>query len=175
MYCQGPCGHVPVPFDEGGDGESVKTKFTIRNYLAGGYSNLYIIKSEDDGVFDIFVKNVLEPYDDGKDKWVDEIKTKSKTPLQIIYYGTPGSGKSHKVKEMVEGVDENFVFRTTFHPDSDYASFVGCYKPVMEGDVIKYKFTPQVFTKAYVAAWKNQEKPVYLKEGTPHSAHLPRS
>ena len=144
------------------DGESVKTKFTIRNYLAGGYSNLYIIKSEDDGVFDIFVKNVLEPYDDGKDKWVDEIKTKSKTPLQIIYYGTPGSGKSHKVKEMVEGVDENFVFRTTFHPDSDYASFVGCYKPVMEGDVIKYKFTPQAFTKAYVTAWKNQEQAVYL-------------
>ena len=50
-------------------------------------------------------------------------------PLQTIYYGTPGSGKSHKVKEMVEGVDDNFVFRTTFHPDSDYASFVGCYKP----------------------------------------------
>ena len=50
-------------------------------------------------------------------------------PFQTIYYGTPGSGKSHKVKEMVEDVDENFVFRTTFHPDSDYASFVGCYKP----------------------------------------------
>ncbi len=53
------------------------------------------------------------------------------TPLQTIFYGTPGSGKSHKVKEMVEDVDENFVFRTTFHPDSDYASFVGCYKPKM--------------------------------------------
>lgn len=59
------------------------------------------------------------------------IVTKDKTPLQTIYYGTPGSGKSHKVKEMVEDVDENFVFRTTFHPDSDYASFVGCYKPKM--------------------------------------------
>lgn len=49
--------------------------------------------------------------------------------LQTIYYGTPGSGKSRKVKDFVEGVDEDFVFRTTFHPDSDYASFVGCYKP----------------------------------------------
>lgn len=57
---------------------------------------------------------------------------------------------------------ENFVFRTTFHPDSDYASFVGCYKPVMEGEVIKYKFTPQAFTKAYVTAWENQEQVVYL-------------
>lgn len=65
----------------------------------------------------------------------DEIKTDivcniaAATPLQTIYYGTPGSGKSHKVKKLIEGVNEDFVFRTTFHPDSDYASFVGCYKP----------------------------------------------
>lgn len=51
------------------------------------------------------------------------------SPLQTIYYGTPGSGKSHKVKKLIEGINEDFVFRTTFHPDSDYASFVGCYKP----------------------------------------------
>lgn len=81
--------------------------------------------------------------------------------LQTIYYGTPGSGKSHKVKKLIEGINEDFVFRTTFHPDSDYASFVGCYKPVMENDNIKYKFTPQAFTKAYVKAWKTRE-PVYL-------------
>lgn len=67
------------------------------------------------------------------------IKDKKKDQLyQHIYYGTPGSGKSHKVKELVKEsyIDEQeleeFVFRTTFHPDSDYASFVGCYKPVMK-------------------------------------------
>lgn len=95
--------------------------------------------------------------------WINEgfQMLNNELPLQTIFYGTPGSGKSHKVKEMVEDVDENLVFRTTFHPDSDYASFVGCYKPVMENDVIKYKFTPQAFTKAYVKAWKTRE-PVYL-------------
>lgn len=93
---------------------------------------------------------------------------KNNSPLQTIFYGTPGSGKSHKVKGIVEKKypnkeeQENFVFRTTFHPDSDYASFVGCYKPVMEGEVIKYKFTPQAFTKAYVKAWQNPGEPVYL-------------
>lgn len=77
--------------------------------------------------------------------------------LQMIYFGTPGSGKSHKVKEITgedKEKDKKGVHRTTFHPDSDYASFVGCYKPTMDGNEIKYRFTEQVFTKAYVEAWK---------------------
>lgn len=48
---------------------------------------------------------------------------------QIIYYGCPGSGKSHKVKDITNTINSDYVFRTTFHPDTDYASFVGCYKP----------------------------------------------
>lgn len=97
-----------------------------------------------------------------KEETVSTNKKADRFPLQTIYYGTPGSGKSHKVKGIVKDVDENFVFRTTFHPDSDYASFVGCYKPVMKNDVIKYQFTPQTFTKAYVAAWNNPEQQIYL-------------
>ena len=84
-------------------------------------------------------------------------------PFQKIYYGTPGSGKSHKVdSEVLNGVDDDFVFRTTFHPDSDYASFVGCYKPRMEDDQIRYEFTPQAFTNAYAKAWQNPDEQVYL-------------
>ena len=45
------------------------------------------------------------------------------------------------------------VFRTTFHPDYDYAQFVGAYKPKKEGNAITYSFVPQVFAKAYAAAW----------------------
>ncbi len=56
----------------------------------------------------------------------------SSQPLQVIYYGAPGSGKSYKVKkDRLKGVPEENIFRTTFHPDSDYASFVGCYKPIV--------------------------------------------
>ena len=54
------------------------------------------------------------------------------------------------------------VFRTTFHPDTDYATFVGCYKPCMNGGIIEYSYMPQVFTNAYIAAWENTKKPVYL-------------
>lgn len=51
---------------------------------------------------------------------------------QIIYYGAPGTGKSHKIKAQLEGVSKENIFRTTFHPDSDYSTFVGAYKPTME-------------------------------------------
>ena len=50
--------------------------------------------------------------------------------------------------------EEQREIRTTFHPDYDYAQFVGAYKPKKEGNAITYSFVPQVFAKAYAAAWK---------------------
>lgn len=47
-------------------------------------------------------------------------------PFQQIFYGAPGTGKSHTINE--ETKDED-VIRTTFHPDTDYSTFVGAYKP----------------------------------------------
>lgn len=95
------------------------------------------------------------------------------TGLQLIYYGAPGTGKSKTIKDLTFGES---VIRTTFHPDSDYASFVGTYKPITEevvlrdcngkkvideetNEVVKkeriaYKFIPQAFLEAYVKAWK---------------------
>ena len=51
-------------------------------------------------------------------------KSKKITNLQQIYYGAPGTGKSHIINETICGES---VIRTTFHPDSDYSTFVGCY------------------------------------------------
>lgn len=127
--------------------------------------------------------------------------------IQKIYYGCPGTGKSRTIKDKVEGdngekmmyfdergkvVDDpstvkdkskltTNVFRTTFHPDYDYSTFVGSYKPVMNPvldedgnetgkEELAYEFVPQVFTNAYVRAWKSladdtltdDEKQVYL-------------
>ena len=95
------------------------------------------------------------------------------TGLQQIYYGAPGTGKSKTIKDLTFGES---VIRTTFHPDSDYASFVGTYKPITEEvdlrdcygkkvidddtkEVVKeeriaYKFISQAFLEAYVEAWK---------------------
>lgn len=92
-------------------------------------------------------------------------------PLQQIFYGAPGTGKSHIIKKQTEGES---VVRTTFHPDSDYSTFVGCYKPttkevemrdvtgkiiiehgqpVTENRII-YQFVDQAFLQAYIKAWK---------------------
>ncbi len=83
----------------------------------------------------------------------------SSPSLQKIYFGNPGSGKSYKVETETKGKK---VFRTTFHPDSDYSTFVGTYKPESDGDTIRYAFVPQTFTNAYIEAYKDIDTPVYL-------------
>ena len=85
------------------------------------------------------------------------------TPRQIIYYGAPGTGKSHTIKKE-EDEGKITCIRTTFHPDSDYATFVGCYKPhKIEGSKdLTYEFVEQAFLEAYKQAWMNPEKEIAL-------------
>lgn len=123
------------------------------------------------GDLDDFMANVNSDY---IQKPVVELKTKNSS-LQQIFYGAPGTGKSHTIKEQTENED---VVRTTFHPDTDYSTFVGAYKPTtqtvpvttvigtkavavedengkpMTEDKIVYEFVSQAFLQAYIAAWK---------------------
>ena len=88
---------------------------------------------------------------------------KINAPIQQILFGAPGTGKSHTLNSDANITEQNSI-RTTFHPDSDYSTFVGCYKPTKdeESGEITYDFTPQAFTNAYVAAWKNAQTPFFL-------------
>lgn len=103
---------------------------------------------------------------------------------QIIFYGAPGTGKSHKIKKQLEDIPKENIFRTTFHPDSDYSTFVGAYKPTrderplyglfgketvrlkdgkdLSEDIITYKFIPQAFLNAYMQAYRKPNDNVYL-------------
>ena len=54
-------------------------------------------------------------------------------PLQQIYFGAPGTGKSHRIKQVCSNYEH---YRITFHPDTDYASFVGSYKPITHSEQI---------------------------------------
>ncbi len=105
------------------------------------------------------------------------------TPFQQIFYGAPGTGKSHAVKKETEAWEKRGrVVRTTFHPDSDYSTFVGAYKPTTESvqrydvynkpmtrdgvpvmeQIITYEFVEQAFLQAYIDAWKNRDEPEFL-------------
>jgi hypothetical protein len=84
-----------------------------------------------------------------------------------IYFGAPGTGKSFHIENILRSVNHKFYERVTFHPEYDYHSFVGGYKPVSEKDgqgneIIKYKFIPQVFTNIYKKAWQDLENQHYL-------------
>ena len=84
-------------------------------------------------------------------------------PFQQILFGAPGTGKSHTINSDANITEQNSI-RTTFHPDSDYSTFDGCYKPTKDEErgEITYDFTPQAFTNAYVSAWKDLDNPFYL-------------
>lgn len=109
-------------------------------------------------------------------------------PIQLIYFGAPGTGKSHKIKQVCQKYEH---YRITFHPDTDYASFVGSYKPITHSEQvytnmgdkaiplkdsvtgepvtttkITYQYVYQAYLNAYIAAWKEQQNenpsPVFL-------------
>lgn len=114
-----------------------------------------------------------------KNKVTPHAGSYSDFPLQQIFYGAPGTGKSFRIKRDTANQSK---IRTTFHPDSDYSTFVGCYKPTMSNEEdradqekgggtkqIEYAFVAQAFLKAYVKAWKSycsneseNAKPQYL-------------
>ena len=110
------------------------------------------------------------------DMSISQFSPQEKPAFQIIYYGAPGTGKSHRIKKELKemNVPEKNIFRTTFHPDSDYSSFVGAYKPTMKpvadeykavvgkDEEIAYSFVPQTFIKAYTHAYKNPDENIYL-------------
>lgn len=95
--------------------------------------------------------------------------------LQQIFYGVPGTGKSHTIEEETKEED---VIRITFHPDTDYSTFVGAYKPTtallpicdelgqpmkigattLHKEQIVYEFVAQSFLQAYVNAWKKYDE-----------------
>lgn len=152
-----------------------KTGFNLRTFLIQAHSKL-VFKKADGGTFEVrLYTNINEYTKDSTYKTYNKIE--GYQTEQKIYFGTPGSGKSWTIKKEYEMIKqgENYVYdeekakrviRTTFHPDTDYASFVGCYKPIKDEEddekKIVYEFVPQAFTDAYIAAWSDLEHPYYL-------------
>ena len=75
------------------------------------------------------------------------------SPEQIIYYGVPGSGKSHEIKHKLENEykipeqqQDVFVERTVFHPEYTNADFIGQIVPKLVQGKTDFVFKPGPFT-----------------------------
>lgn len=162
-------------------GKEQKGKFTIRNYFAGGYSELRI-KKADDGIFDIEITNVNTPYDDGKEKGLEEnITTKEasffrpyitaiKSKPFLLLAGISGTGKSRIVRELAracweENSDEykaqkpkNFEMvqvKPNWHDSSELIGYVSRVSG-------KAEFVAGDFLKFVAKAWEDQDTPYFL-------------
>lgn len=97
---------------------------------------------------------------------------KREKPLQVMYYGVPGTGKSYSIASLIkksypgytEYDDNPYVFRTTIYRDYSYYDFVGNIMPVTKEGKVSYEFVPGIFTTALCAALRTQDRniDVYL-------------
>ena len=163
------------------------TDITIRNQKSLHFSAI-VVNSEHSMTYqnskerkNAWEALIPEPENPFKNHQIDE-------PFLQIYYGAPGTGKSFEIDKKIKE-NKLCAVRTTFHPDSDYSTFVGAYKPIVEETEVRvvpivvnngislnqnegsyvekritYKFVMQSFMKAYLSAWKKMaENPDYPK------------
>ncbi|WP_296662093.1 AAA family ATPase, partial [Treponema sp. UBA753] len=104
------------------------------------------------------------------DEKTDSSASPYTNPRQIIFYGVPGCGKSHKIGEMLKNPDkfkieseEHQVIRTVFHPDYTNSDFIGQILPKVNADkTIEYVFVPGPFTKILAKAIKHSSNQYVL-------------
>ena len=160
-----------------------KTKFTIRNYFAGGYSDLHIIKA-DDGIFDIRISNANVPtYDNKEDGLEDYVSTSTcalndyrpyitaiKSKPFLLLAGISGTGKSRIVREFAmacwdEGTEEynaqkpkNFQMvqvKPNWHDSSDLIGYVSRVSG-------KAEYVASDFLRFVAKAWEDKDTPYFL-------------
>lgn len=88
----------------------------------------------------------------------------------ILLYGVPGCGKSHKVEEKYESkiTTKKNKIRVVFHPDYTYSDFVGQLLPVLkeepneQEEKLRYEFVPGPFTQILKTAYSEPDQQCLL-------------
>ncbi len=112
-----------------------------------------------------YTKDIIDDLGESEGVRMIEFKSniESDLPRNRIWFGAPGTGKSHTLNEEVEKMVNNQTAeyeRVTFHPDYSYANFVGTYKPVPKvdengNDAITYEYVPGPFMRVLKKALEN--------------------
>lgn len=133
------------------------------------------------GLTNVNIEIVLNK-DEDKDLSRDiDIEITDILSTNTIFYGAPGTGKSHSLDKKSQKFD--FLERVTFYPEYSHDDFIGCFMPCMsyvQGDTTKYiladgtpakipgkpipyyTYVPGPFTNALVTALNNPDKNVLL-------------
>lgn len=96
-----------------------------------------------------------------EDNYINNQTSRLTGATNILLYGVPGAGKSHKIKEEYCS-DERYMERVVFHPDYTYSDFVGQILPRVIDKHLKYVFTPGPFTKMLKKAENDPGNMYYL-------------
>jgi hypothetical protein len=85
-------------------------------------------------------------------------------PVQKIFFGSPGTGKSHRIREIaqtelgIEFDEESKMLantvKTVFHPEYTYSDFMGKLLPLTQGNSIIYRFYPGHFLRILGMAYR---------------------
>jgi 5-methylcytosine-specific restriction enzyme B len=88
------------------------------------------------------------------------------TPIQKIIFGSPGTGKSHRIDaEIIPNIlridpiksPENII-KAVFHPEYTYSDFIGKLLPITRAGKVEYNFYEGHFLRALGQAYKNYIK-----------------
>ena len=143
----------------------------VNNYHKKEYSNTAELHKEWDK---LIKENGGSCEDDGNENGNENETTKGIIPsANILLYGVPGCGKSHKVEEEYESkiTTEKNKIRVVFHPDYTYSDFVGQLLPVLKEvenaqgiteEKLKYEFVLGPFTQILKTAYAEPDQQCLL-------------
>lgn len=123
-------------------------------------------------ISDVQADIIIKKFKNIKNSTIFSPIEKKAYPLQVMYYGAPGTGKSYRIASLIkesypgytEYDDNPYVFRTTIYRDYSYYDFIGNIMPVTKEGKVSYEFVPGIFTTALCTALRTQDRniDVYL-------------
>ena len=143
----------------------------VNNYHKKEYSNTAELHKEWDK---LIKENGGSCEDNGNENGNENETTKGIIPSSnILLYGVPGCGKSHKVEEEYESkiTTVKNKIRVVFHPDYTYSDFVGQLLPVLKEvenaqgiteEKLQYEFVPGPFTNILKTAYAEPDQQCLL-------------